>query len=31
MRTTEGGHVATRLTIAMIDSLDMVDMAVLIG
>jgi len=28
MRTTEGGHVATRLTTAMIDSFDMVDMSV---
>jgi len=28
MRTREGGHVATRLTIAMMDSLDMADMSV---
>ena len=28
MSTTEGGHVATRLTIAMMDSLDMADMSV---
>ena len=28
MSTKEGGHVATRLTIAIMDSLDMVDMSV---
>jgi len=28
MRTREGGHVATRPTIAMMDSLDMADMSV---